>query len=153
VVQVFLIVCSFSSLSDGEMASAQSFDNDERVLCGDEWRVEAAAVIHDVRDHVQEITIAEGPTSASGEQDHIFLNLTTREMKHYCIELTAQGFRVVGNKYDQTDEHSEMYFETPYAMLDTLSPLYREAFGNSLASRLQELHTQRNSADGGGDAQ
>jgi len=35
------------------MASSQ----DERVLCGDEWRVEALAVIHDGRDYVSEILI------------------------------------------------------------------------------------------------
>ena len=114
---------------------------DERVLCGDEWRVEALAVIHDVRDHVSEIVIADG--SVNNDQLLIHLNVTTKEMNRYCIELTAQGFRVVGNDYNTTDVCSEEYFETPYALLDKLSPMYRQAFGDSLVSKLMELHSHQ----------
>ena len=119
------------------MASNQ----DERVLCGDEWRVEALAVIHDVRDHVSEIVIADG--SVNNDQLLIHLNVTTKEMNRYCIELTAQGFRVVGRDYNATDINSEEYFETPYSLLDKLSPMYRQAFGDSLVSKLMELHSHQ----------
>lgn len=121
--------------------AALNFDNDERVLCGDEWIVEATAIIKDVCDHVQEIVLSDLPVSLDNNDQHIYLNLTTKEQIKYCVELTAQGFRVVGNDYNRTDNHSEKYYETPYALLDNLSPLYRQAFGDSLVSKLQELHT------------
>lgn len=123
---------------------------DERVLCGDEWKVEALGVIHDVRDHVFEIEIADG--SVNNDQLLIHLNVTTKEMKRYCIELTAQGFRVVGHDYNQTDISSEDYFETPYALLDKLSPMYRQAFGDSLVSKLMELHSTRQNEQLAADA-
>lgn len=113
---------------------------DEHVLSGEEWKVEALAVIHDVRDHVLEIHIAD---ETINNDQLIHLNLTTKENQHYCIELTAQGFRVVGNNYNQTDVISEKYFETPYALLDQLSPMYRQAFGDSLVSKLLLLHSSQ----------
>lgn len=120
-------------------------DHDERVLNGEEWTVEALAVIHDVKDHVSEIAIAD--RSVNTDQ-LIHMNLTTKEEQRYCIELTPHGFRVVGYDYNQTDVESDNYFETPYALLDKLSPLYRQAFGNSLVSKLLLLHSsQRHSFD------
>ncbi len=68
-------------------------------------------------------------------------------MRRYCIELTAQGFRVVGHDYNRTDLCDEDYFETPYALLDKLSPMYRQAFGDSLVSKLMELHSSRQQSD------
>lgn len=116
-------------------------DHDERVLNGEEWQVEALAVIHDVKDHVFEIEIAD--RSVNNDQI-IHLNLTTIEKQCYCIELTAQGFRVVGREYNQTNLSSDDYFETPYALLDKLSPMYRQAFGASLVSKLLLLHSSQN---------
>lgn len=122
----------------GEMATG--FDNDERVLAGDEWKVEARAVMKDVMDHVFEISLSEEAGGCSGAQDQVvYMNLTTKEMRRYCIELTAQGFRVAGEDYNRTDGTSDKYYETPYALLDNISPLYRQAFGDSLTARLNEL--------------
>ena len=114
-------------------------DCDERVLHGDEWKVEAEAVIHDVRDNVHEISVAD--VVVSNEQ--VYINLTTKEMCCYCVELTVQGFRVVGNEYNQVDINTGEYYETPYALLNKLSPLYVQAFGNSLASKLELLLKNR----------
>ena len=124
---------------------AERLDCDERVLCGDEWKVEALAVIHDVQDNVHEIKVADNP--GEGDQQ-VYMNLTTKEMVCYCVELTAQGFRIVGNAYNKTDINTEEYYETPYALLNKLSPLYMQAFGDSLASKLQLIcSSQMNSPE------
>lgn len=48
--------------------------------------------------------------------------------------------QVVGYAFDQVDEDlSTQYHETVYSLLDTLSPGYREAFGNALLQRLERL--------------
>ena len=38
---------------------------------------------------------------------------------------------------------SETVYETPYSLLDNLSPAYREAFGNHLTDQLLKLQKQR----------
>ena len=37
------------------------------------------------------------------------------------------------------DTEELSYFETPYSLLDTVSPGYRKAFGLNLASQLEKL--------------
>ena len=55
-------------------------DYDERILNGEEWTVEALAVIHDVKDHVLEIVIAD--RSVNNDQ-LIHMNLTTKEKQRW----------------------------------------------------------------------
>ena len=38
---------------------------------------------------------------------------------------------------------SEIVYETPYSLLDNLSPAYREAFGQDLTDQLLKLQKQR----------
>ena len=48
--------------------------------------------------------------------------------------------QVVGLGFDQVDETmTTQYHETVYSLLDSLSPGYREAFGNALLQRLERL--------------
>ncbi|XP_042218521.1 GSK3-beta interaction protein-like [Homarus americanus] len=110
-------------------------DQEERVHDQEEWHVEAVAVIQDVKDCVSQIHISSLPSSNTT----IYFNLTTKEDNTYCIELTASGFRIVGSKYDDNSQSSEEYFETPYALLDNISPLYRESFSSALAAKLMLL--------------
>lgn len=107
-------------------------DQEERVHDEEEWHVEASAVIQDVKECVTQMLISSLPASNTT----IFFNLTTRENNVYCVELTASGFRIVGSKYDDNSEPSEDYYEMPYALLDTISPMYRESFSSALAAKL-----------------
>lgn len=46
----------------------------------------------------------------------------------------------MGYAFDQVEEDlSTQYHETVYSLLDTLSPGYRDAFGNALLQRLETL--------------
>lgn len=89
------------------------------------------------------MSVAALPASNSA----IHFNLTIKEETNYCIELTASGFRIVGNRFDDASEPSEEYFETPYALLDKISPLYRESFGSALVARLSALAAQTEKED------
>jgi hypothetical protein len=60
---------------------------------------------------------------------NIYLNLTTNEEKCFTIELTCQGFRVASESHDNIGEgveDSDDIFETPYALLNTISPGFGE---------------------------
>ncbi|XP_029901091.1 GSK3-beta interaction protein [Myripristis murdjan] len=115
-----------------------SFDED-CVELGDvkDMRLEAEAVVNDVLFAVAEMFVSQSLSSAS---DVAYINVETREGNRYCLELTEAGLRVVGYAFDQVDEDlSTQYHETVYSLLDTLSPGYREAFGNALLQRLERL--------------
>ncbi|KAG7511397.1 hypothetical protein JOB18_048895 [Solea senegalensis] len=115
-----------------------SFDDDS-VELGDvkDMRLEAEAVVNDVLFAVTEMHVSQSLTSAS---DVAFINVETREGNRYCLELTEAGLRVVGYAFNQVDEDlNNQYHETVYSLLDTLSPGYREAFGNALLQRLERL--------------
>nr|CAD7422089.1 unnamed protein product [Timema poppensis] len=99
------------------------------------WIVEAEGVVRDVKDHVQEIHVA----NIKSCNWFIYLNVTTAESEKFCIELSASGFRIVGKEYDTRSIENGQYFETPYALLDHISGKYRGSFGNALISKLSNL--------------
>ncbi|CAL8272613.1 unnamed protein product [Merluccius merluccius] len=111
----------------------------EGIELGDvkDMRLEAEAVVSDVLFAVSEMYVSQSLDSAL---DVAYINVETREGNRYCLELTEAGLRVVGYGFDQVNEDlSTQYHETVYSLLDTLSPGYREAFGNALLQRLERL--------------
>ncbi|XP_068437212.1 GSK3-beta interaction protein [Clinocottus analis] len=99
--------------------------------------LEAEAVVKDVLFAVAEMHVSKSLNSTS---DVAYINVETREGNRYCVELSEAGLRVVGHAFNQVDEDlSTQYYETVYSLLDSLSPGYREAFGNALLQRLESL--------------
>ena len=120
---------------------------------GDGWRDEAMAVINDIKGFVNDISICENlPCNESG----IYFNIETKEGKQITVELSTAGFRISGLTFNQlhtdTPGHSTHY-ETIYALLNVISPGYRESFSSSLAMKLNALlppstgHTPHTSGD------
>lgn len=110
----------------------------EQVLDKETWPQEAESAISDIRKHVKSANIS--PLLQSTNQ-RIFINLTTLENTDYCIEMSAAGFRVVGRTYDDTalSTIENMNYETPYALLNSISQKYRESFGGELMNKLLDL--------------
>ncbi|XP_076288027.1 GSK3-beta interaction protein [Lasioglossum baleicum] len=111
-------------------------EEEDKVLDKEQWKLEAQAVINDVKQHVADIKLSEKLRSTN---QFIYLNLTTLEGRRFCIELSGAGFSIVGNQHDDTSNVGTEHFETPYSLLDFVSPLYRNSFGNSLLDKLQQL--------------
>lgn len=135
---------------------------EERFLNGDNtddegWQSEALAVISDVKKFVKQIEISK---SLPCDQNGVYMNLQTIEGVCLTIELSCAGFRVCSHQFDTLPGHPvdgasslipsdnpastesvelNVYYETPYALLNTISPAYRNSFSNELASRLQAL--------------
>ncbi|XP_010607445.1 GSK3B-interacting protein isoform X1 [Fukomys damarensis] len=102
-----------------------------------DMRLEAEAVVNDVLFAVKNMFVSKSLRCAD---DVAYINVETKERNRYCLELTEAGLRVVGYAFDQVEDHLQMpYHETVYSLLDTLSPAYREAFGNALLQRLEAL--------------
>jgi hypothetical protein len=117
---------------------------EEILLTGDQWKAEATAVIQDIQEHVQNIGISDRIRSTN---QCIYLNVTTVEGAQYCIELSASGFRIAAHAYDDKTELSNGYFETPYALLNHISPSYRISFGNSLLKKLEDVKAKDSGSD------
>lgn len=70
----------------------------------------------------------------------------TKENCNYTVELTSSGFRIVGKTLNNVDSESERFFETPYALLNSISPMFQKAFGEKLVHQLEKV--QEAQADG-----
>lgn len=114
---------------------------------------EANAIINDVKGHVAEIAISSKLASSATQ---IYLNIRTIESATCCVQVTNRGFKIVSSQYDTIDDdkilkasldsdedEEEEIFETPYALLDKISPRYVESFGNQLCQQLRQLQQMR----------
>ncbi|XP_023345092.1 GSK3-beta interaction protein [Eurytemora carolleeae] len=115
-------------------------DCEETFLDEEGWIEEAKGVIRDIEKYVQFVCVSNVLASS---RSNIFINLTTRETTEYTIELTQQGFKVVGSGHDTNNLTEEIIYETPYSLLDTISPAYRQAFGDHLTDQLLKLQAIR----------
>lgn len=100
------------------------------------WPDEAEAVINDVKKHVRNIFISNALPSTDLE---IYLNCETFEAKRFTIRLSSDGFQAIGNDYNTIDDANAFPYETPYALLNDISPGYISSFGNALSAALNSL--------------
>ena len=105
-------------------------------------REDARLIVNEVGfavDHIEQSKTLESSENCT------YINITTKEKNVYCVQLSIQGFRVVGRQYDALCEADRSgCFETIYALLDNLSPQYRESFGNALISKLSKVQQSEN---------
>lgn len=100
------------------------------------WPEEATAVINDVKGHVRQIFIS---TILPSTELEIYLNCETLEANKCTIRLSRDGFQIVSNTFDKIADLNGFAYETPYALLNELSPGYTNAFGNELSTALSNL--------------
>uniref|UniRef100_A0ACB8G6J7 Uncharacterized protein n=1 Tax=Sphaerodactylus townsendi TaxID=933632 RepID=A0ACB8G6J7_9SAUR len=124
-------------LSDGTEVENHSEFKDFEGTDVKDMTLEAEAVVNDVLFAVSNMFVSK---SLPCSEDVAYINVETRERNRYCLELTEAGLRVVGYAFDQVDDSVQnSYHETVYSLLDSVSPAYREAFGNALLQRLEAL--------------
>lgn len=102
------------------------------------WLQEAEGVINDVKSHVKNIQISKHLQCTNSS---IYLNLTIIEGRRYCVQLSSQGFRIVGHEFDTNSLDSDVFYETPYSLLNEISEKFQESFANSLQNQLNKLLT------------
>ncbi|KAF7283141.1 GSK3B-interacting protein-like [Rhynchophorus ferrugineus] len=105
----------------------------ERILDTQGWQEEAQAIINDVKDHVKLIEVSKHLQSTDSR---IYLNVETLENARYTFELTVQGFRFCGDSFDSNNLENDNYFETPYALLNSVSPSFKNSFMDVLFQKL-----------------
>ena len=111
---------------------------DEIVLDAQQWLREAEDHIRDVQKHVKHAAVSSTlPSSNAG----VHLNITTLEEENLCVQLSASGLCIVGHNFDDTnlEKNNCQMYETIHALLDSLSPKYRESFSSELQTKLLQL--------------
>ncbi|XP_062533469.1 GSK3-beta interaction protein [Armigeres subalbatus] len=99
-----------------------------------DWTKEANGVIQDIIRHVKEAKISNVLIPTESE---VFINLRTLEETEVCVKLNGQGLQIVGDRFDCVNlADSNDHYETPYALLSSVSPAYVESFGTCLADAL-----------------
>ncbi|XP_050075867.1 GSK3-beta interaction protein [Anopheles maculipalpis] len=103
-----------------------------------DWTQEAEAVIRDISQHVQEISLS---TELSATRTESYINITTLDGKQMCVKLNAEGLQIVGDVHGAKDRDcpTNRRYETPYALLSDVCSSYVNSFGNSLVSALSKL--------------
>jgi len=88
-------------------------------------------------------SLPQGPTV-------FFVNLKTLEGQTACIELSIQGWRIISQQFDCTNEERgtlpDRHFETMEQLLNVVSAKYRERFAHSLNEALTNLQNSRNNS-------
>lgn len=79
--------------------------------------------------------------SSSSSPEEALIDVKILEGESLVISLTERGFRVVERKNTSGElmKDSSIRAETIHALMDQLSPLYRDAFAQSLAAKLASL--------------
>jgi len=113
------------------------------------WTEEAQAVIQDVKSHVKTIQLSDKLNQNNTNNGQIYFNITTLEGQNLTVKLNSQGFATVSlGSHDDvieiedsaaTEETEQNYFETPYSLLDSISPAYRQSFTQDLFQKLNNL--------------
>ncbi|XP_065837324.1 GSK3B-interacting protein-like [Oscarella lobularis] len=103
---------------------------------------EANQVLKEIGFAVERVEISKELPS---NESVTYLNLVTREKETYCVELSTKGYRVVGKAFDISEipPEASQYFETVYSLLNRISPMYRDSFGTTLASKLAQIQSER----------
>lgn len=65
-----------------------------------------------------------------------YLNIRTNADMEFCIELTQEGYRVVGYHFDDNNQPSSKYYESLQALLTNESKSYVDSFAQSLQEKL-----------------
>ncbi|XP_056638236.1 GSK3B-interacting protein-like [Diorhabda carinulata] len=108
----------------------------EYILDSESWKLEAEAIINDVKAHVNQINISEKIPSSNS---CIYMNLRTKEEKKFCIQLSSEGFKIVGLDWDENNLDSEQFFETPYSLLNSVSPSFSSSFASAVCDKLNHM--------------
>ncbi|XP_052894125.1 GSK3-beta interaction protein [Anopheles moucheti] len=106
-----------------------------------DWTQEAEAVIKDIAQHVEDISLSNKLPPARTES---YINITTLDGNPMCVKLNAEGLQIVGNVHDDKTQESSSNtrYETPYALLSDVCPAYVHSFGSSLVNALSKLEQQ-----------
>ena len=76
-----------------------------------------------------------------------YINIKSNSNKEFCIELSQNGYRIVGNHFDENRQLSTTYYESLQALLTNESKSYVNSFAESLQAKLFAAQQQNHDDD------
>ncbi|XP_063711655.1 GSK3B-interacting protein-like [Symsagittifera roscoffensis] len=121
-------------MTSQEFAESPGDGEEERLLS-----VEAEAAVREVSFAVDHVSIS---GTLPCNSDIVYLNMRTKEQKIFCVQLTIEGFAIVGEQFDSPSVNEKkdlVFYETIYQLLDSNSEQYRHSFGMALSEKLEKI--------------
>lgn len=108
------------------------------------WIEEVIAIIADISSCVSKASLSDKLTSRDVKASCAYFNIETLEPRRICVRVSSEGFSVVGNKFDDKslEDDKVPIYETPYSLLQSMSPSYVQKFSAELYERLKDLSDQ-----------
>ncbi len=98
---------------------------------------EAQRVVNEIQFGIEKAYVSEKLVS---NHSIAFINIRTLEKEEWCIQLTANGYSIVGNTFDSvTMSESAETYETVEALMNRISPKYMKLFNESVAAKLRQF--------------
>jgi hypothetical protein len=108
-----------------------------------DFLAEAQLALNDVGDGI----VAEKTLSKSlnnpADISIAYINIKSNSNKEFCIELSQNGYRIVGNHFDENSQLSTTYYESLQALLTNESKSYVNSFAESLQAKLFAAQTEQ----------
>ena len=102
-----------------------------------DFKREAEWTVKEIEDYVDTVELSKVLPQLNS---CAYLNIRTKEKMEFCVRLSSDGYKVVGNKFNEIDiSSSNLIFETVFSLMNHLSPNYQTNFSEKLSERLQKL--------------
>ncbi|CAF1465309.1 unnamed protein product [Adineta steineri] len=101
-----------------------------------DFLAEAQLAINDVGDGIVATKQLSKSLNNPTDISTAYINIKSKANKEFCIELSQQGYRIVGDHFDDKSQPSKIYYESLQALLTNESKSYVNSFAESLQQKL-----------------
>jgi hypothetical protein len=108
-----------------------------------DFLAEAQLAINDVGDGIVAKKELSKHLNNPADISIAYINIKSNSNKEFCIELSQNGYRIVGNHFDENHQLSTIYYESLQALLTNESKSYVNSFAESLQQKLVAAQNQQ----------
>lgn len=107
-----------------------------------DFLAEAQLAIDDVADGIVAEKCLSNRLNNPQDTSTAYINIKTNAKKEFCIELSPNGYRIVGQQFDENSQPSTIFYESLQALLSNESKSYVNSFAHSLQEKLFQAQNQ-----------
>ncbi|CAF3236118.1 unnamed protein product [Rotaria socialis] len=107
-----------------------------------DFLAEAQLALDDLGDGIVAVKTLSSRLNNPEDISKAYLNIKSNADVEFCIELTQEGYRVVGYHFDDNSQSSTNYYESLQALLTNESKSYVDSFARSLQQKLFAAQTK-----------
>jgi hypothetical protein len=107
-----------------------------------DFLAEAQLAINDVGDGIVAEKQLSKRLNNPADVSIAYINIKSNSNKEFCIELSQNGYRIVGKHFDENNQLSTIYYESLQALLSNESKSYVNSFAESLQQKLSAAQNQ-----------